>query len=131
MAAQRRPYNPREEKWGVLVKHFFFALTLGLAVSASAQVPKMPCTTPEQDNAFLGIQTIRLWPGEAPQAKGKDCEDIPTLTIFEPHPGNGNGSAVVVFPGGAYYGLAANLEGNNFTSQQLGDLVQVLAERSE
>jgi acetyl esterase/lipase len=96
---------------GVSVKSFFFALALGLAVSASAQVPKMPCTTPDQDNAFLGIQTIRLWPGEAPQAKGKNCEDIPTLTIFEPHPGNGNGSAVVIFPGGAYYGLAANLEG--------------------
>jgi acetyl esterase/lipase len=96
---------------GVSVKSFFFALALGLAVSASAQVPKMPCTTPDQDNAFLDIQTIRLWPGEAPQAKGKNCEDIPTLTIFEPHPGNGNGSAVVIFPGGAYYGLAANLEG--------------------
>jgi acetyl esterase/lipase len=28
-----------------------------------------------------------------------------------PHPGRENGSAVVIFPGGAYVGLAANLEG--------------------
>ena len=36
---------------------------------------------------FLGIQTIRLWPGDAPEAKGKACEDIPTLTILEPQQG--------------------------------------------
>src|SRR5208283_2820662 len=29
----------------------------------------------------------------------------------EPHHGSGNGSAVVILPGGAYLGLAANLEG--------------------
>jgi acetyl esterase/lipase len=63
------------------------------------------------NNDFLGIQTIRLWPGDAPEAKGKACEDTPTLTIFEPHRGTANGSAVVVFPGGAYTHLAGNLEG--------------------
>jgi acetyl esterase/lipase len=63
------------------------------------------------NNAFLGIQTIRLWPGDAPEAKGKSCDDIPTLTIFEPQQGHDNGSAVVVLPGGAYAVLAADLEG--------------------
>jgi len=72
---------------------------------------KAPCALPGADNAFLGIQTIRLWPGDAPQAKGNSCEDVPVLTIFEPQHGHGNGSAVVIFPGGAYRGLAANLEG--------------------
>lgn len=62
-------------------------------------------------NAFLGIQTIRLWPGPAPQAKGDTCNDIPTLTIFDPQPGTENGSAVIVFPGGSYTHLAGNLEG--------------------
>jgi acetyl esterase/lipase len=66
---------------------------------------------PGTNNAFLGIQTIRLWPGPAPQAKGDTCNDIPTLTIFDPHPGTANGSAVIIFPGGAYRGLAGNLEG--------------------
>ncbi len=70
-----------------------------------------PCATAGNDNAFLNIQTIRLWPGDAPQAKGTACEDIPTLTILGPRAGTANGSAVVVLPGGAYRGLAADLEG--------------------
>ncbi len=52
-----------------------------------------------------------LWTGDAPQAKGTACEDIPTLTILGPRAGTANGSAVVVLPGGAYRGLAADLEG--------------------
>ncbi|MGA9586144.1 MAG: alpha/beta hydrolase [Terracidiphilus sp.] len=90
------------------------------AVSA-AQSRKEPCATPGETSAFLGIQTIRLWPGEAPQAKGTACEDTPTLTIFEPQAGHDNGSAVVVLPGGAYTHLAGNLEGRQvadwFTSR--------------
>jgi len=82
-----------------------------LAAQPAAQPPKEACATPGENNAYLGIQTVRLWPGEAPQAKGKACEDTPTLTIFDPQPGTANGSAVVVFPGGAYVGLAGNLEG--------------------
>jgi len=70
-----------------------------------------PCSAAGEDNAFLGILTVRLWPGDAPQAKGKACEDIPTLTIFAPQRGHENGSAVVVLPGGSYAHLAANLEG--------------------
>jgi acetyl esterase/lipase len=87
----------------------FACACLLLCVSAIAE--KQPCSTAGEDNAFLGIQTVRLWPGDAPQAKGKACEDVPTLTIFAPQRGHENGSAVVVFPGGAYVGLAANLEG--------------------
>jgi acetyl esterase/lipase len=70
-----------------------------------------PCATAGTDNPFLNIRTIRLWPGDAPQAKGTACEDIPTLTILGPRAGTANGSAVVVLPGGAYRGLAADLEG--------------------
>ncbi len=82
-----------------------------LTVSAATFAQKQPCTTPSDDNAFLGIDTIRLWPGDAPQAKGKACTDVPTLTIFEPQHGHDNGSAVIVLPGGAYLALAGNLEG--------------------
>jgi len=82
-----------------------------MILTAVAQAQKEPCAKPGEDNSFLGIETVRLWPGEAPQAKGKSCEDIPTLTIFEPQGGHDNGSAVIVFPGGAYVGLAGNLEG--------------------
>lgn len=82
-----------------------------LLPSVSSAQQKEPCAQPGTDNAYLGIQTVRLWPGDAPQAKGNACEDIPTLTIFDPQPGHDNGSAVVIFPGGAYAHLAANLEG--------------------
>lgn len=82
-----------------------------LLISVPATAQKEPCSTAGEDNAFLGIRTIRLWSGEALQAKGTACEDIPTLTIFDPQPGHANGSAVVVLPGGAYAHLAANLEG--------------------
>jgi acetyl esterase/lipase len=91
------------------------AILLALAAAfscsfASAQALS-PCATAGTDNAFLNIQTIRLWAGDAPQAKGTACEDIPTLTILGPRAGTANGSAVVVLPGGAYRGLAADLEG--------------------
>ena len=69
------------------------------------------CTTAGENNAWLGIQTIRLWPGDAPEAKGKACQDIPTLSVFEPPYGNSNGSAVLVFPGGSYTHLASIHEG--------------------
>jgi acetyl esterase/lipase len=85
-------------------------LMLGCVAAAWAQ-EKDPCTMPGENNAWLGIQTIQLWPGQAPQAHGSACEDTPTLTIFVPQRGHGNGSAVVVVPGGAYRALAGNLEG--------------------
>ena len=93
------------------MRQIFAILTMSMLVSSAALAQKDPCATPGTNNAFLGIQTVRLWPGDAPEAKGKACEDTPTLTVLEPQNGHGNGSAVVVLPGGAYVGLAANLEG--------------------
>lgn len=69
------------------------------------------CATPGTNNDFLGIQTVKLWPGDAPEAKGKACVDTPTLTIMGPRAGAENGSAVVILPGGAYVRLAGDLEG--------------------
>ena len=89
----------------------FAMMVAGLLAGTLAQAQNDPCATAGENNAFLGIQTIRLWQGDAPQAKGKACEDIPTLTVFEPQSGHENGSAVVVLPGGSYMHLAANLEG--------------------
>src|SRR5579863_5242622 len=94
-----------------MVKRLIGIAFVCLLVCLCAGAQKEPCSTAGEDNAFLGIRTIRLWPGDAPQAKGKACEDIPTLTILAPQQGHENGSAVVVLPGGAYWGLAANLEG--------------------
>lgn len=86
-------------------------IAVGLLACVSASAQKQPCTTAGENNAWLGVQTIRLWPGDAPQAKGAACEDIPTITVFEPQPGHANGLAIIVLPGGSYTHLAANLEG--------------------
>lgn len=106
-------------------------LALVVLVATPVLAQKDPCATPGEDNAYLGIQTIRLWPGDAPEAHGKACEDIPTLTIFSPQPGHENGSAVVVFPGGGYAGLAANLEGRQVADwfAQRGFLAFILSYR--
>ena len=94
------------------MKHFITLLVVVLMASGLAQGQKQPCAEPGNKNEFLGIQTIRLWPGAAPEAKGKACEDTPTLTIFEPaYRNEANGSAVVILPGGGYEHLAGNLEG--------------------
>jgi acetyl esterase/lipase len=87
----------------------FIVAGLLICSIASAQAPS--CATPGTDNAFLGIQTVKLWPGTPPDAKGSGCYDIPALTIFDPQSGTANGSAVIVLPGGGYEHLAGNLEG--------------------
>jgi acetyl esterase/lipase len=93
------------------MRRLFLLLAILSVAGAAARAQMSPCTMAGENNAFLGIQTIRLWPGKAPEAHGTACEDTPTLTIFEPQQGHDNGSAVVIFPGGAYAHLAGNLEG--------------------
>jgi acetyl esterase/lipase len=104
------------------LKKSLFATAVAMLACTLAHAQKNPCATPGANNAFLGVQTLRLWPGDAPQATGKSCEDTPTLTIFEPRGGNGNGSAVVIFPGGAYVNLAGVHEGREIADwfTQLG-----------
>ena len=89
----------------------FFAILAAVLLGGAAAAEAPNCATPGTDNAFLGIQTVRLWPGTAPEAKGATCNDIPALTILDPRQGSANGSAVIIFPGGAYTHLAADLEG--------------------
>ena len=93
------------------MRTLFASLAAALLACSAANAQMVSCATPGNDNAFLNIQTIRLWPGDAPQAKGATCDDIPALTILGPRNGTANGSAVIVLPGGAYRGLAADLEG--------------------
>ena len=77
------------------------ALTLLLAVPLCAQAPPPPL------DPALGLTTIPLYdtPPPGPAA------DLPTLTVFPPQSGHSRNTAVIVAPGGAYLGLASNLEG--------------------
>jgi len=93
------------------VKRLLAVVGLAMLASTVAWAAKEPCAVQGEDNAYLGIRTYKLWPGKAPEAHGTACEDTPTLTEFDPQHGDENGSAVVIFPGGAYVGLAGNLEG--------------------
>lgn len=90
----------------------FLALATSLAAVIALRAQPYPSSSPDTalDPAF-GIATVRLWDGPAPGAKGDGPADTPTLTVFSPHPGRGIGTAVIVAPGGAYLGWAANLEG--------------------
>src|SRR5437868_2438986 len=57
-------------------------------------------------------QTLPLWPGGAPGARGTDPnKDVPTITVYRPASGAATGAAVVVCPGGGYGGLALGHEG--------------------
>lgn len=84
------------------------ALLLGCI---AAPLLRASCPELQTNSKYLGIQTVRLWPGNAPQATGDTCDDIPFLTVFRPQYARPNGNAVIVMPGGAYLGLSSILEG--------------------
>ena len=86
------------------------------APAPSAPAPPEPPATdrPLPPDAALpealhAADTYRLWAGRAPDAKSDAPNETPTLTWFAPPFGKGNGTAVVVAPGGGYVGLAAVL----------------------
>lgn len=56
-------------------------------------------------------KTELLWPGGAPDAKGDQPADKPTLTVWLPEADKATGTAVVICPGGGYGGLATDHEG--------------------
>lgn len=68
---------------------------------AQEQVSSLPI------DPAMGIITLPLWP---PAAEAGNPA-LSTLSVFLPQPGKGNGTAVIIAPGGAYLGLASNLEG--------------------
>ncbi len=54
-----------------------------------------------------------IWPDGAPGALGNSDADKPSITIHLPPKGHGNGTAVVICPGGAYFGLMMSYEGHD------------------
>ena len=83
------------------------------------------------DREIAGHEVIRLWPGRAPGTDSwtgpeeqADAElpklgkvhiitnvTVPTLTVFRPPPGQINGTAMLVVPGGAFRALPWDLDG--------------------
>lgn len=59
----------------------------------------------------LQLVTRPLWEGAAAAARGDGPGHVPTLTVVKADGGISFGSAVVVAPGGGYYGMSFGLEG--------------------
>ncbi|HEX7742634.1 MAG TPA: alpha/beta hydrolase [Sphingobium sp.] len=89
-------------------------------VAAQAAAPA-PADTVALPAAALGLETVRLWQGRAPEASSDSAAETPTLTLFRPQFNTENGTAVIVAPGGGYMALSMILEGRQvadwFTSR--------------
>jgi acetyl esterase/lipase len=89
--------------------------SLFAGIPALLLLPALLCSAP------LGAQqtpagpppppALPLWQGRAPGAVGDSAVDRPTITPFPVPGGRGNGTAVVVLPGGGYQHLAMDHEG--------------------
>ena len=77
-------------------------------------------TSPLAAGKPVDLQVIRLWPGDAPGALGKDVHDIPTLTVYLPDPNTATGAAMVICPGGGY-AVLSHPEGKGY-AQWLGQM---------
>jgi acetyl esterase/lipase len=64
-------------------------------------------------SAFGQVATIRLWDAEAPNAVGKEPQDIPTITPYLAPKEIATGAAVLVLPGGGYSHLSEIKEGSD------------------
>ena len=58
-------------------------------------------------------ETVSLWPNGAPDAKGTNDNDKPTLTIYPALEDKAVGTGVVVCPGGGYTHLSMEKEGSD------------------
>lgn len=61
-------------------------------------------------------ETLPLWPGRPPfplEPAASPREDWPELTIHRPAPGEANGAAIIVCPGGGYVNLMMSYEGHD------------------
>jgi acetyl esterase/lipase len=97
-------------KWNRSILLVLFSSAPVLNVQAQAPPPPASRETVPVE-AGLGITTLPLWSTvSSADDIGRNSQDA-ALTVFVPHPGTGNGTAVVIAPGGSYVGLASNLEG--------------------
>ncbi len=88
------------------MKRHAVIMLVAFGVSISLSVFAQPLSAQSSE-----AQEIPLWPEGAPGALGTDEDDVPTLTIRLASPDKANGAAVVICPGGGYWGLAMDHEG--------------------
>jgi acetyl esterase/lipase len=92
----------------LLIVYFF---TAGNAAENPLVLPVWPGKVPG-DYGTIGPERVRA-PSEAPTKDAKWITNVtkPTVTVFRPETGRNNGAAMVICPGGGYWNLAWDLEG--------------------
>jgi acetyl esterase/lipase len=79
--------------------------------AAPARITAAPPTPSPVETGLLVPEQERLWPQGAPDARGEAPTDQPAITTYRPAPGTGNGTAIIVNPGGGYRVLVGDHEG--------------------
>lgn len=90
-----------------ILRRSLFAAAPALAIAAAAQAQGRSSKDPVPQP---------LYAGAAPGAVGADEKDIPEFTVYPAPQGSSTRTAVVVFPGGGYVGLAMGHEGKDIAS---------------
>jgi acetyl esterase/lipase len=90
---------------------WLFLACPGIAAEAPFTLPVWPGKVPG-DYGTIGAERVRA-PSEAPTKDAKWITNVtrPTITVFRPANGKNSGSAMVICPGGGYWNLAWDLEG--------------------
>lgn len=91
-------------------------LVVLIVMSGSSAFTQSKIKTPAsfEEAIIAEPQTFPLWEDGAPGALGKTETDQPTLTYYPPV--NGNGTAIVIAPGGGYSLVAMNHEGRQIAN---------------
>jgi acetyl esterase/lipase len=99
----------------VLVGQLLVAESSG--IRPSEILPVWPGAVPA-DSGTIGPERVRA-PAEAPTTTAKWITNVtrPTLSLFRPAADNHTGTAVVICPGGGYWNLAWDLEGEEVAAR--------------
>ncbi len=88
-----------------------FPLIALACAEAPVRIPETPPTPASLETRLPAPQQVNLWPQGAPDARGEAPTDQPAITAYRPAPGTGNGTAIIVNPGGGFHVLVGDHEG--------------------
>jgi acetyl esterase/lipase len=82
------------------------AVPVGAASSPATEVIALWPGTPPVTEYWTGPETVQTLPFAGNPIRMIGNVTTPTLTVYRPKPGTGNGTAVIVIPGGGFQALA-------------------------
>jgi acetyl esterase/lipase len=101
----------KRRAWRVFLVVWLCLESSGMAAEGPLVLPVWPGKVPG-DYGTIGAERVRT-PSEAPTKDAKWITNVtrPTITVFRPANGKNTGAAMVICPGGGYWNLAWDLEG--------------------